>query len=201
MAILAVRAPRLVVTRAELSLRSWRLWLGVVALLLALVSLAAFMTFSSVSVHMPKALAYQPSLLVAVYLNMQFISSASGTVAVILALVALLDSPRALRTAGLGLAVGVVLFFGVMFAVSEVMLSLAPPDLGLEAGAPTAVSIVFAPSPPAVGMVGPVIGTMALLISVRGVAERRPAIGALIVGGLVMAYWLLSLVVFGAASE
>lgn len=187
--------------RFGLSLSSWRLWLGVVALLLALVSLATFMTFSSVSVQMPKALAYQPSLPVAVYLNMQLISSASGTVAVVLALVALLDSPRALLAAGLGLAVGVVLFFGVMFAVSDIMLSLAPPELGPEAGAPTVVSIVLAPSPPAVGMVGPVIGTIAFLIIVRGVAERRPAIGALIVGGLVMAYWLLSLVVFGAASD
>lgn len=175
---------------------SWRLWLGLVALAPATVSVASFMTYFSISVQLTKALVYQPSLLATVYLNLPQISTVGGAASLGVGLIALLGSPKALEAAGLGLGVGVVFFFGSMFLFAQAAMVLSPPGPGSVVGAISAATVAFTPAPPAIGMIGPAGGTTLFLIRVRGFGERRPAIGAVIIGGMVATYWLFNWLMF-----
>lgn len=178
---------------------SWRLWVGLLALAPAVVGVATFMTYFSISVHLTKAIAFEPNLPAAIYLAMPQISTVSAAVALAVGLIALLGSAKALEAAGLGLAVAAVLFVGVMFVVAQAMILPAPPDPDAAVGAITAASVVFNLTPPAIGMIGPAGGTILFLVRVRGFGERRPAIGAVILGGLVSTYWLFNFLLFTLA--
>lgn len=186
-------------TRRSADRASWRLWLGLLALAPAAVGLATFMALFSLSVQVTKAMVFEPNLLTSVYLAMPQISTVSAAIALIVGLIALLGSPKALEAAGLGLGVAVVLFVGVMFVVAQAMIV---PSSGPDAafGAITSASVAFNPTPPAIGMIGPAGGTILFLLRVHGFGERRPAIGAVILGGLVSAYWLFNFLLFTLAA-
>jgi hypothetical protein len=170
-------------------------WLGVVALLLALTSLVTFIPFFVVSVQLTKALAYSGNSLVALYFNAPSISGLAGAASLVLSIVAMRRAPRALKWGGAGLGVGLATFLVVMIGTAGLRYSVGPTGGG-ESLPITSPTLTFAPSPPAIGMTVPVIGLVASLPWLRGVSPHRPAIAAMVAGGLVTAYWLLNLLIF-----
>jgi hypothetical protein len=182
---------------------AWRRWLGALALLSALVSVGTFLAFFSVSAQYSKALVYGGDLMTMLYLNAPTISTVAGVASVVMAIVAMWGSRRAMNAAISGFAIAVPVFIGLMYAAFSLMFSQPPAaDVNFPSPPPTALLVTFKPTPPAIGMVGPLLVMGAVLLWRRtGVLSRRPAIAAFISGGMVAAYWILDFLIMSASSE
>jgi len=154
---------------------------------MAAISVAAFVTFGSVSGHVPKSLAYNPNLLYTLYSEAPFISQVAGVVSSVLAIVALRGSSRGLQVALIGLAIGIVVFFIVMVSVAPALIE--------GEGVATAGFPLLVLSAPVVGIAGVAIAGVAVLSRLRGVSGLRLAIASVVMGGVVTAYWLFNWVI------
>lgn len=166
---------------------------GLLALMLAVASVATFIAFMSVSGPFPKSIAYGHSLLFEAYLQLPTISLVAGAVAVAVGIVALRHASAILGAAIVSAIVGIALFTAVMVAAAQMASALSPPPLDAKAMA-VAGSPTIALSPPVIGMATLVIVVAAVLGIRRGVSGHRLAIAALIMGGATTFYWLFNLV-------
>jgi len=179
----------------------WRRYVGLVALMLAAVSVVTFLAFMSFSVRLSKALVYGGDPIAALYLNAPTISAVTGAASVVIAIVAMWGSRQAMITAIAGLGISVPVFAGFMFIAFGVISKVAPQaDQGLEA-LPAAYSMTFMASPPAIGLAGALLATGLVLWRLRSTKGHRPAIAASIAGGMVTAYWIFDVLVMSASSE
>lgn len=175
------------------TVRAPRDWPGLLALVVAVASVATFIAFMSVSGPFPKSIAYGHNLLFAAYLQSPTISLVAGAVAVAVGIIALRHVPAILGAAIVSAIVGIALFSVVMVAAAQMASALSPPPLDAKAMA-VASSPTIALSPPEIGMASLVIGTAAVLGMRRGVSGHRLAIAALILGGATTFYWLFNLI-------
>jgi hypothetical protein len=175
-------------------------WLGASALVMAAISLVTFGMVMSISGPFPKAVAYSPNLLFAIYSVSPTISAVSGVVSILIATIALRRASLALEVAAIGIAIGILLFFFVTILAANVMSTVAPAPPEGKGLAASSIPLI-ALSPPVVGMAAVLIGVVAVLSRLRGVSGLRPAIAALITGGVVTAYWLLNLVMLSAGGD
>lgn len=177
-----------------------RTWLGALALALAVICVVMFGTALSITGPFPKSVAYGHNTIFEVYSESQLISGATAPTAVVVALLALRSAPRALLIAIIGAVIGTLIFFVVTSIAAHLVGPIEPsPFVGKGDAAVSFPVLVL--SPPLVGMAGVVIGVIALLAPLRGVSGLRSAMAALIFGGVVTTYWLLSLVLLSAGGE
>jgi len=184
---------------AEARPATWQRRSGLVALVLGAVSLATFLAFFSISVQIPKSLVYRGDTLARIYLNVPTISGLSGAVGVVLAIVALGGSKRSTKVAVIGLAVAVGIFVVFMVFVAEAMAAIAPPAPPSNA-APATVSFAFVPTPPAIAAVASLLALSAMLVWLRVISGRRPAFAGVIMGGVPLVYWVLSLLIVASGA-
>ena len=175
-------------------------WPGILALALALVSVAAFVEFMVVSGPPPKSLAYNPDLLFQIYVAAPLISGAAGVGSIVVAAFALRHASRSLIAAIAGAVAGIVLFFFVTMITASLLSVLRP-------ARPAADSVLtnqwpaLVLSPPVIGMGAVLIGAAALLARLKGVSGRRPAIVAMIAAGVVVSFLLFNVAVLNLSGE
>jgi hypothetical protein len=175
------------------AVRAPRNWPGMLALVLAVASVATFMVYMSLSGPFPKSIAYGHNLLFEAYAQSPMISLVAGALAVVVGIIALWRASSVLWTAIVSAIVGIALFIAVMVVAAQMASALAPSSLDAKAMA-VASSPTIALSPPVVGMATLVIGMAAVMGMRRGIFGHRPAIAALIMGGATTLYWLFNLV-------
>jgi hypothetical protein len=169
--------------------------LGLLALALAVIGVVMFGTAVSITGPFPKSVVYGHDAFYAVYSASPVISVASAAAAVVIAIIVLRSSPRALRIALAACFFGLVIFFVVTSYAAGVMRPINPTPLG-KGGAAIGFPVVVM-SPLLAGLAGLEIGVILLLALLRGVSGRRMAMAALINGGVVTIYWLLNFLVLG----
>ena len=166
--------------------------LGLAALIGAAISVGEFIGFMSITGQVPKSIAYRPNLLFDLYMQAPVISGFAGAAAVGLAAIALRRTPSVLWASTVGAIVGVALFNAFMVIASTVMSSMASPKL--EGPLDFTSFPSAAPSPPAMAMAALVVALPIVLARMPGVAGRRQAIAALVLGAAVGFYWLYNIV-------
>lgn len=166
-------------------------WLRLAALLAASIAVLALMAFMSVSGPAPKSVVYgpNPNLFYELYVALPLISTVAGLAAVVLAVIALSRSPRALMVAGAGVGVGLVLFLVVTIMSGSLLTAAGVPPAGERI--PVANWPVLALTPPTIGLAVVAIVLAAVLVLLPGIAHNRRAVAALVMGGVVSLYWLL----------
>lgn len=175
------------------TIRAPRSWPGLLALVLAVASVATFIAVMSVSGPFPKSIAFGHNLLFEAYVQSPTISLVTGCLAVVVAVIALRHASSVLGTAIVSAIVGIALFTAVMVVAAQMASALSSPPLDAKAiVVPSSPTIAL--SPPLVGMVALAIGVAVVLGMRRGISGHRPAIAALILGGATSFYWLFSLV-------
>jgi hypothetical protein len=177
-----------------------RKWLAALALALAVICVVTFATALSITGPFPKSVAYGHNPLFEAYSESSLISGATAPAALVIALVALRSARRALLIAIVCAVIGTLIFIVVTSIAAHLIGPFEPSPL-VGKGDAAASFPVLVLSPPMVGMAGVVIGVIALLALLRGVSGLRSAMAALILGGVVTAYWLLDLVLLAAGGE
>jgi hypothetical protein len=166
--------------------------LGLLALIVAVLSVGEFVGFMSITGQVPKSIAFRPNLLFDLYIQAPLISGFGGAAAVALGMLALRRTPAVLWGSTVGGIVGIALFNATMVVAFTVMSRLAPPKLQGPTDFTGFPSI--APSPPAIAMGALVIGVTLVMARMRNVSGRRQAIAAMVLGAAVSFYWMFNIV-------
>lgn len=175
-------------------------WLRVSAYVMAAISVAAFVTFISISGPVPKAIAYGSNPLFAAYSWAPFISGVAGVLSVVLAVTTLRGSSRGTQVGLMGLAIGILLFFFVTVLAANVLRTAAPPPIEGK-GVTTASFPLIVLSPPVIGFAAVAVGAVIALSRLRNVSGSRLTIASLVAGGVVTSFWLLNLLLLNLSTE